>query len=185
MDLSRTAYVILGMLKLGCRTGYDIKGLVDVSTRFFWAASYGQIYPELARLEDLGLVEGQEDRTDGRRRRTYQLTPAGERALRDWLSASEPLHVELRHEGMLKLFFSDALEPKERLEVVRRMRAEHEQLAARLSEIEPAARAARGEDHRMPYLTLELGMELQAFYVEWCDRAERRLAEEIAALEEA
>ena len=46
------------MLKLGRRTGYEIKSLVDVSTRFFWAASYGQIYPELARLEELGLVTG-------------------------------------------------------------------------------------------------------------------------------
>ena len=53
-ELGKTAYVILGMLKLGRRTGYEIKALVDVSTRFFWAASYGQIYPELARLEKLG-----------------------------------------------------------------------------------------------------------------------------------
>src|SRR4051812_24633320 len=53
--LSKTAYVILGMLRLDRRTGYEIKSLVDVSTRFFWAASYGQIYPELARLEDGGL----------------------------------------------------------------------------------------------------------------------------------
>ena len=45
--LNGTAYVILGMLGLGARTGYDIKRIVDQSTRFFWAASYGQIYPEL------------------------------------------------------------------------------------------------------------------------------------------
>ena len=37
------------MLSLGKRTGYEIKSLGDVSTRFFWAASYGQIYPELRR----------------------------------------------------------------------------------------------------------------------------------------
>ena len=43
MELSPTAYVILGMLRLGKRTGYDMKQLVDRSTRFFWAASYGQI----------------------------------------------------------------------------------------------------------------------------------------------
>ena len=49
------------MLRLGRRTGYEIKSLVDVSTRFFWAASYGQIYPELARLEELGLVKGEAD----------------------------------------------------------------------------------------------------------------------------
>ena len=43
--------VILGLLSIGPRSGYDIKAVVDRSTRFFWAASYGQIYPELRRLE--------------------------------------------------------------------------------------------------------------------------------------
>ena len=43
MDLSNTAYVILGMLRHGERSGYEIKQAVDQSTRFFWAASYGQI----------------------------------------------------------------------------------------------------------------------------------------------
>ncbi len=47
MDLSPTAYVILGMVSGEPRSGYEIKALVDNTTRFFWAASYGQIYPEL------------------------------------------------------------------------------------------------------------------------------------------
>src|SRR5436190_22940597 len=93
-DHSKTAYVILGMLRLGQRTGYEIKSLVDVSTRFFWAASYGQIYPELRRLEEAGLVSGTDDDSDGRRRRAYELTEAGERALRDWLTSDAPLSLE-------------------------------------------------------------------------------------------
>ena len=72
MELNKTSYVILGMLRLGRHTGYDIKQLVDVSTRFFWAASYGQIYPELARLEEAGLVRGESDEASGRRRRTWR-----------------------------------------------------------------------------------------------------------------
>ena len=50
--LTPTGRVILGMIALGNQTGYDIKQLVDKSTRHFWAASYGQIYPELRRLEE-------------------------------------------------------------------------------------------------------------------------------------
>src|SRR5256885_8742461 len=45
-------------IAFGRRTGYDIKTFVDRTTRYFWAASYGQIYPELKRLEDQGLVRG-------------------------------------------------------------------------------------------------------------------------------
>src|SRR5437016_5902217 len=94
MELSRTAYVILGMLKLGRRTGYEIKSLVDVSTHFFWAASYGQIYPELERLEQAALVKGEREAGHPRRRKAYELTPHGERALREWLSSDAPLHLE-------------------------------------------------------------------------------------------
>ena len=58
MNLSPTAKVVLGMIALGERTGYDIKRTVEKSTAFFWGASYGQIYPELERLERAGLVKG-------------------------------------------------------------------------------------------------------------------------------
>ena len=59
MELSPTAYVILGMLGWRPMSGYEIKSIVDKSTRFFWAASYGQIYPELRRLSEAGLIKGE------------------------------------------------------------------------------------------------------------------------------
>ena len=83
--LTPTARVILGMLALGARTGYDIKRSIDLSTRFFWGASYGQIYPELHHLEERGLVQATPAPQGGRRRTAYALTPAGEAALRAWL----------------------------------------------------------------------------------------------------
>ena len=52
VTLNNTAVVILGLLAGGAKSGYDIKGIVDRSTRFFWGASYRQIYPELRRLEE-------------------------------------------------------------------------------------------------------------------------------------
>ena len=96
------------MLALGNRTAYEIKQVVDVSTRHFWAASYGQIYPELKRLEDRGLVRGRPEPWGARPRTAYELTEAGEAALQDWLASDEELVDEVRDEGMLKLFFSDS-----------------------------------------------------------------------------
>jgi PadR family transcriptional regulator AphA len=174
--LSKTAYAILGMLTLGRRTGYEIKQLVDVSTRFFWAASYGQIYPELNRLERLGLVEGERDDSDGRRRKAYRLTAAGRRALRDWLTSGEPPLFELRHEGALKLFFSDTIEPEERAALMRTIRAEHERVRDRLKEIQPGA-VAEGDErgYEAPLRVLEFGIAYQDFIVDWCSRLEREL----------
>ena len=78
--LTPTARVILGMLALGARTGYDIKRAIDLSTRFFWGASYGQIYPELHRLEERGLVRATPDpRAAGSARRTRSPRPGSQR----------------------------------------------------------------------------------------------------------
>ncbi|HEY1421381.1 MAG TPA: PadR family transcriptional regulator, partial [Candidatus Dormibacteraeota bacterium] len=60
MELTPTSYVLLGMLANGPQSGYDIKQLADISTRHFWAISYGQIYPELKRLVKAGLVKAED-----------------------------------------------------------------------------------------------------------------------------
>jgi PadR family transcriptional regulator, regulatory protein AphA len=172
-DLSPTARVILGMLSLGTQTGYDIKQFVDKSTRHFWAASYGQIYPELKRLEELGLVVGRSQPTGGRARVVYELTEAGHEALVTWLSSDEELLYELRDEGMLKLFFSEAL-PERRIENIRAMRARQERKLAQLRAIEP--HASQGPEG--PYMTLQLGIESTQRFIDWCEAAEGRLAKE-------
>jgi PadR family transcriptional regulator AphA len=136
MALSPTAYVVLGMLRLGLQTGYDIKQLVDKSTRFFWAASYGQIYPELKKLEDAGLISGQADPQDGRRRRAYVLTPEGDRVLDEWLR-SPAAAVEMRDPALLKLFFADGLEPDAVAAIARSAAERHAEVVRTLEQIDP------------------------------------------------
>ena len=138
VQLSPTAHVILGMLHLGALTGYEIKSIVDRSTRFFWAASYGQIYPELKRLEAAGLVKGKLAPTGGRKRKEYELTAAGRSALTEW-AARPPEIMEMRDENLLKLFFADVLPLEQALEQLRMRRAGHEQFLALLREIEARA----------------------------------------------
>jgi len=173
-QLTGTGRVILGMIALGKRTGYDIKQLVDKSTRFFWAASYGQIYPELRRLEEQGLVSGRPEPSGSRARTVYELTEAGESALRQWLTApGEPVY-ELRDEGMLKLFFSGVAGPSTALEQLDAIRATHERKLAVLRAIEPAARAASSGG---PYLTLQVGLGMSQWAVDWCRATAERLRE--------
>jgi PadR family transcriptional regulator, regulatory protein AphA len=169
-ELTATGRVILGMLALGKSSGYDIKQFVDKSTRHFWAASYGQIYPELRRLEDAGLIEGREEPTGGRARTLYDLTDAGRAALTNWLGSGEPVSYELRDEGMLKLFFSDSV-PQKRLQIIRAMRASSETKLAQLSALTPHADTMP----EGPRLTLELGIAHTQCEIEWCKAAERRL----------
>ena len=171
VELSPTGRVILGMIAFGKRTGYDIKTFVDRTTRYFWAASYGQIYPELKRLEDQGLVRGRPEPSGGRARTVYELTDAGQAALEHWLGAEDEPSYELRDEGMLKLFFSDSL-PERRIEIVRAIRMREERDLAHLRSIEPhASKGPTGS-----YLTLQLGIGFTEWIIEWCATTERQLA---------
>jgi DNA-binding PadR family transcriptional regulator len=81
MELTHTSYVILGLLYERPGSGYDIKQTADHSTRHFWAISFGQIYPELKRLTEEGLVEVEESPTGSRQRNVYRITDAGREAL--------------------------------------------------------------------------------------------------------
>jgi DNA-binding PadR family transcriptional regulator len=172
-ELSATGRVVLGLIPFGKRTGYDIKTFVDKTTRYFWAASYGQIYPELKHLEDDGLVRGRPEPSGGRARTVYELTDAGEAALKAWLASDDEQVYELRDEGMLKLFFSDSL-PEQRIEIVRAIRTREERALAHLRSIEP--HASKGPTGA--YLTLQMGIGLTEWTIEWCEATERRLATE-------
>ena len=166
-ELSPTGRVILGMIAFGKTTGYDIKQFVDKTTRHFWAASYGQIYPELKRLEEQGLVRGRPEPSGGRARTVYELTEAGQDALRGWLRSDEEPLYELRDEGMLKLFFSDTA-PEHRVEVIRAMRERQVRKLAQLRALEPHA----SEGPRGSYLTLQLGIRITECLIDWCKEQE-------------
>lgn len=172
MELSSTAYVILGLLTRQPMSGYEIKSFVDRSTRFFWAASYGQIYPELRRLADAGLIEGKATPQGGRKRTVYRVTADGRRELRRWLEI-EPEVFENRDEGLLKLFFAGAA-PDAAVEAIEAKRAYHSRKLEQLREIEPLAKAA---PDRFPYMVLRYGLEQSEFAIRWCDRALTELAE--------
>ncbi len=170
--------VILGAVDKGCRSGYAIKQLVDNATRFFWAASYGQIYPELRRLEREGLIVGTAEGAGGRGRTEYALTEKGHARLREWLLDPEAGY-ELRDQGLLKLFFADAVDRGEAVQIVGNMRVAREQILVRLRAIE-ASGVATGSSA----LALEYGIEKHEWMIDWCRRVERRLSEkeeEVAA----
>jgi PadR family transcriptional regulator, regulatory protein AphA len=179
MDLSPTAYVILGMVSREPRSGYEIKNLVDNSTRFFWAASYGQIYPELKRLAEAGLLEGADEPTGGRKRTVYAITAAGEEALRDWLR-QPPETYEMREEGLLKLFFAGALPREEAAPILVSMRGHRQRMAERLRAIEPKAAAKADDGDPFPLMVLRGGIEFNEWFAEWCERMETRLLAQTA-----
>ena len=169
--------VVLGLLSLGPRSGYDIKSVVDRSTRFFWAASYGQIYPELRRLEQERLIEGEDVPRGGRGRRVYKLTKAGRDALREWLLGST-VTIEYRDESLLRLFFADALPREEAFLLLEGRKKGHEQYLEVLRAIE---QLPGGKDPDFVDLVLHWGIEFNEWGAQWCEKHLKRLRSAKAA----
>jgi PadR family transcriptional regulator AphA len=171
MQLGSIGYVILGLLRVRPLSGYEIKQWVDRSTRFFWAASYGQIYPELRRLEDAGLVARESAPQGQRQRNVFRLTKEGEGVLREWLLAPE-VGYEYRDLGLLKLFLAEGLSMDEQLELVSRIADHHRAVLERLREVERLLPADAGYPRT---LVLEWGLALHEFNVQWFEQARRRV----------
>ena len=103
---NRAQYALLGLLSREPMTGYGIRQWFERAISFFWSESYGQIYPQLRRLEQLGFAEVEEKIEGGRSKKVYKITDAGRLFLSEWLAASTP-ESSVRLEFLLKIFFAD------------------------------------------------------------------------------
>ena len=174
------------MLAAKPRSGYEIKQLVDTSARFFWAASYGQIYPELKKLEKAGLVTGADSSQGARQRTTFKLTAEGRRAARKWIE-EPPEVLEMRDEGLLKLFFAGSIVPKRAAEVARERAAISREKSAQLRAIaEQVERTGApdgidAEPDAGSLTVLRYGIEMSDWTAEWFERAADDLEKQTAA----
>jgi PadR family transcriptional regulator, regulatory protein AphA len=160
-------HALLGVLAEGPRTGYALVRHLAQSIAYAWPASHSQVYPELARLREAGLIR--EGAAAPRGGRVYELTDAGLEEVRRWLRETEPSRT-VRNESALRLFFLWLLEPDE---ADAYLRAEVEQARATLDELE---RIAAQEDPDNPktraYRTaLELGLHTARARLEWAEGA--------------
>lgn len=73
--------LLLAALEDGPRHGYAVMEALRQNTEGRLDLPTGTIYPALHRLEQAGLIAGSWSVAAGRRRRMYQLTAAGARAL--------------------------------------------------------------------------------------------------------
>jgi DNA-binding PadR family transcriptional regulator len=184
MQLSRTAYVILGGLSIQPNlSGYDLRKAVEENFGSFWGESYGQIYPALKALAAEGLITATNTtKGPGRKRQEYALTETGHEALKEWLAL--PFQNDPpRNEFMLKLFFGREAAPGVAIAHVRELQRRNQQMLTTLAGIERGASAYQSQNPNLPYwmLTLSLGIAMTRAAVEWGEAALKQLAELDAA----
>jgi len=99
---SSSSAILLVIALRGPSSPYDLKRALARLASYFWAVPHTQVYGETARLAEEGLLSVVTS-SSGRRRQTYDLTPAGRTRLQAWLRDSEASGMEIRDEAQLKL----------------------------------------------------------------------------------
>jgi DNA-binding PadR family transcriptional regulator len=106
--LNSTAGALLGLLRSGPRSGYDLVAEAEEMIGGFWTVTRSQVYRELAALADRGLLE--KGPAGPRDRQPFRLTAAGLAAFRTWVNTT-PEPENLRIPLLLRLTFADAIDP--------------------------------------------------------------------------
>ena len=160
-------HALLGALADSPRTGYALLKHFEQSLAYAWPASHSQIYPELARLLEDGLIEQTE--TGPRGSKTYAITDAGLTETRRWLRETEP-DRRVRSEAALRTFFLWVLPPEEAQGQLERERAYWRGVLDELERIE-AEPTGSGRKGRAFRIALEGGIATVAARLAWLDSA--------------
>ncbi|MGY1615453.1 PadR family transcriptional regulator [Geodermatophilus sp. SYSU D00691] len=105
--LTTTSYAILGLLAVQPWSTYELTRQMDRSLGRIWPRAQSKLYEEPKKLVSAGLAVATTEQVGRRARTVYSITPAGRRALADWLT--EPGNgPALEWEQLLKVWFSDS-----------------------------------------------------------------------------
>jgi PadR family transcriptional regulator AphA len=179
-------YALLGLLQYRPLTGYELKGIMDTSTSFFWYAELSQIYVTLKSMEKQGLVSSSLTPGEkGRDKRVYQISLSGLEDLQDWLR--EPVtELEPQKDTLaLKLFFSGRLDKESLLFQLRLQRElNSRQLDAYAGEIRESIVATRAQNPQLERDAMmwdairDLGERYAQMLIQWLDELIEKIEKE-------
>lgn len=180
-------YVLLGALSYRPLTGYELKQVVDRTTKHFWYAQTSQIYRTLKELEEEKLlvshIEMQEKRPD---KRLYHITESGIVDLDSWLNMPMTEIEPTKDALIVRLFFASRIDKQTLLTQLRLQRALHyQQLLQYQTEIIAQIETSRQANPQLVRdaffweLSRRNGELIEIAYVQWLDETIARIETEL------
>ncbi|OBI04459.1 PadR family transcriptional regulator [Mycobacterium scrofulaceum] len=178
---------VLAALLEGESSGYDLAKDFDASVANFWMATPQQLYRELDRLAEQGLIEARVVQQERRpNKRLFALTDAGHDAIREFTGRA-PKPSAIRDELLIKVQAADAGDTRavresivERLQWATAKLQRYERLRARILDGRAEEEFLAHAERIGPYLTLLRGIAFEEENVRWAERAldviDRRLS---------
>ena len=164
-------HALIGLLADQPASGWDLSRRFQQILGSVWPAGHPQIYGELRKLHDEGLIEVEAEGPRGRK--AYRATEAGVAEVRRWLTTAEVDHT-LRLEPLLRSAFFWLMTPGELADHLDREAAYFQALAAKYREL--AAAKDRGDYGHSPQgqslrITVEAALRINEALGGWADWA--------------
>jgi PadR family transcriptional regulator AphA len=119
-NLMSLKFALLGLLAESPKYGYELKRRFEGALGNVWSVSYGQLYPTLRRLSELGWVTKKtEPGKKAAEKNIYSITDKGRRKLDEWLLKPVRSSYRLKDEFTLRFLFFSKLAPSHVLEYLK------------------------------------------------------------------
>jgi PadR family transcriptional regulator, regulatory protein AphA len=113
-------FALLGLLSESPKYGYEIKRKFEGTLGNVWSVSYGQLYPTLRRLAELGWVtKKKEPGKKAAEKNIYSITERGRKKLGEWLLKPMRTTYKVKDEFTLKFLFFNKLPKSDVVEYLR------------------------------------------------------------------
>lgn len=188
--VSSLGYALMCLLARRDRSGYELSLFTSPPRNYLlWSARHSQIYTELAKLADAGLVAfshvAQESRPD---KKVYRLTEKGRQNLRDWI-LQPPKTAPFRQELNLKSRACWLVDPKEAAEIFGEQAGMARAQIAMIEEHRDELWKRLGEDFPPSasnplfgtYANIRFAIDSRRQLIEWCEWMESELLAEAEA----
>jgi PadR family transcriptional regulator AphA len=171
--MKKTRYVLLGLLQEEELSGYEMKKIIDIRMSFFWQESFGQIYPELGKLLEEGLITIVKKETKDKEKHEkvkYKLTENGIKTLKQWMEAENEKDTS-RSEFLLKMFLSTNQNATEMKKHIINFKEQSEQKLElfQLFDMQLNKDIDMHNNHRQILSVLNLGIRQAALYITWSE----------------
>ncbi len=160
-------------------SGFELARAFDASLGFFWRASHQQIYQELKKLADKGLLRSKTMPQKGKPQKiVYSITMAGRQAMDSWVYQESRVQ-EAKDDLFVKLY---NLSDKNLPHLISELEQRREKVMQRLYLYEKIRRSHYENPESLPtrrkgvYLALGWGTAHGEQYLQWCDEALEMLA---------
>jgi DNA-binding PadR family transcriptional regulator len=178
------AHAILATLMDCPSSGYDLRKRFEASVGFFWQASFQQIYRELGKLEEQGLVQSQAIAQQGRPdKKIFAVTDDGEAFLQAWIQTPCEM-APLRDDLLVKMFAGFTVPREAMLLELREHESQHQERLTVYRKIQQnsfANPANLSEKELFRYMTLRSGIQFETGWIAWCQEAIAMLGEHPAS----